>query len=698
MNKRRPFILADPHLWVVVILFIIGIILQYPKQILGIDSPSVFSFIGLSRHAVERIYFLIPIGYANYFLGNKIAWTCVIIAGLAMLPRVFLISEYFADALLETIGVIVLGSLINIWFAGYRQDKTRHLKMLDNLKLAHAELISRSETIEKNEKRLDTINKISSSISQSLELKEILDNAVKNIIDLMKVDAVWIYLLNNDNSELVLTAQEGYPDEYGTIKVGHGISGKVVVSARPLLVEDVSRMTDLPKSVKQQLRSVVVVPLSSKGIVSGTLGVNSRHRRTFDQGEIELLTAIGNQIGVAIENSKLYQKQLEIVEQLRLSEQRYRELFESAQDAIWVHDLDGNIITANKASEELTGYKIEELLGLNVRNYLTEESSILAGQIKRKLLLGEPVEQPYEQRFIRRDKSERLLKLTTNLIRENNEPSGFLHIARDVTREKEIQEELYKAYQELSQSHQQLKESQQQLIQAAKLTSLGQLAASVAHEVNNPLYGVLVYTQLLSKKLKTNGITTETVLEYLSKMESELVRSTKLIRNLLDFARQSPPAFKSIDLNDFVNRAYDLAAHSAELQHIKVVKELADGIPTMTADPEQLQQVFTNLFLNAIQAMPSGGILTIRTSYSGDTVKLEVQDTGCGISKENMSKLFTPFFTTKPEVKGVGLGLAVAYGIVQRHRGRIDVNSAMGKGTTFTIILPLNPEPVPAQQ
>jgi two-component system NtrC family sensor kinase len=181
-------------------------------------------------------------------------------------------------------------------------------------------------------------------------------------------------------------------------------------------------------------------------------------------------------------------------------------------------------------------------------------------------------------------------------------------------------------------------------------------------------------------------------------MEAELVRSTKLIRNLLDFARQSPPAFKTINLNEFVNRAYDLAAHSAELQHIKVVKQLDDSIPSLTADPEQLQQVFTNLFINAIQAMPDGGTLTIRTSYADENVRLEVQDTGCGISTENMSKLFTPFFTTKPEVKGVGLGLAVAYGIIQRHKGRIDVNSKVGEGTTFTIILPLNPEPVPAQQ
>ena len=239
---------------------------------------------------------------------------------------------------------------------------------------------------------------------------------------------------------------------------------------------------------------------------------------------------------------------------------------------------------------------------------------------------------------------------------------------------------------------QELRATQEELIQAEKLTSLGQMAASIAHEVNNPLAGILVYTQLLTKKIAGDNISKEVALNYLSKMDSELTRSTRLIRNLLDFARQSPPALRLVDINDVINRALDLAAHSAELQNIQVIKELAPSLPNLTADFDQLQQVCTNLILNAIQAIPERGRLTLRTSASDSWLKVEIEDTGCGISQENMHRLFTPFFTTKEKGKGVGLGLAVAYGIIQSHQGRIEVQSKEGEGTTFTVYLPVHHE------
>jgi len=237
-----------------------------------------------------------------------------------------------------------------------------------------------------------------------------------------------------------------------------------------------------------------------------------------------------------------------------------------------------------------------------------------------------------------------------------------------------------------------LRTTQEGLIQAEKMTSLGQMAASIAHEVNNPLAGVLVYTQLLTKKIADDKFSEETALDYLSKMGTELTRSTRLIRNLLDFARQSPPSLRLVDINDVINRAFDLAAHSAELRNIKVVKELNPSLPALMADFDQLQQVCTNLILNAIQAMPERGRLTICTSAGDSKLKVEVKDTGCGISQENMRKLFTPFFTTKGKGKGVGLGLAVAYGIIQRHQGKIEVQSKEGEGTTFTVYLPIRHE------
>jgi two-component system, NtrC family, sensor kinase len=235
-----------------------------------------------------------------------------------------------------------------------------------------------------------------------------------------------------------------------------------------------------------------------------------------------------------------------------------------------------------------------------------------------------------------------------------------------------------------------LKETQDGLFQAEKLSSLGQLAASIAHEINNPLSGVLVYTQLLNKKISNDNFSKETSLNYLGKMESELTRSTKLVRNLLNFARQSPPSLRLTDINDTLNRSLDLVISSIQIQHLKVEKEFAKDLPKCMIDPDQFQQVFINLIINAVQAMKGGGVLTLRTCLEEGQIRMDITDTGCGIAPENINKLFTPFFTTKKEVKGVGLGLAVSYGIIQRHHGKILVRSKEGAGTTFSIYLPVS--------
>ncbi len=232
-----------------------------------------------------------------------------------------------------------------------------------------------------------------------------------------------------------------------------------------------------------------------------------------------------------------------------------------------------------------------------------------------------------------------------------------------------------------------LQTTQDELLRAEKLTSLGQLAASIAHEINNPLAGVLVYTQLLSKKVNGDAFKREEALGYLSKMESEVGRCSRIIRNLLDFARQTEPMLRLVDINQVIEQVLAMVGHQAQLQNVMVVKEFSPSLPKVMADFDQLQQVFTNLTLNAIQAMPEGGRLTLRSSVMDGDILVDVQDTGCGISRENLSKLFTPFFTTKVKGKGVGLGLAVVHGIIERHKGRIKVQSEVGKGTTFSVYL-----------
>ena len=256
-----------------------------------------------------------------------------------------------------------------------------------------------------------------------------------------------------------------------------------------------------------------------------------------------------------------------------------------------------------------------------------------------------------------------------------------------VEKERKGHVELRMAHQELSAYVRKLEESQEQLIQAEKLTSLGQLAASIAHEINNPLAGVLVYIQLLLKKVTGDAFKSEEALSYLSKMETEIGRCSRIIRNLLDFARQTEPMLRLVDVNQVIEQVLAMVSRQAQLQKVEVVREFSPSLPKVMADFGQLQQIFTNLALNGIQAMPEGGRLSVRSSAVDSEVRVDVQDTGCGISKEDMGKLFTPFFTTKVKGKGVGLGLAVVHGIIEKHKGRITVQSEVGKGTTFSVYL-----------
>jgi len=268
---------------------------------------------------------------------------------------------------------------------------------------------------------------------------------------------------------------------------------------------------------------------------------------------------------------------------------------------------------------------------------------------------------------------------------------GFLVAALldQIERAESAHLQLSAVHQQLSASFKRLEENQEQLLQAEKLTSLGQMAASIAHEVNNSLAGVLVYTQLLAKKMASDTLSKEVALDYLSKMASEIDRSSRIIRNLLGFARPSAPKLSTVDVNQVIEKALSLVAHQAELERIQVTKELDPSLPKLWADFDQLRQVFVNLILNAIQATENGGTLTLRTFPTNERgVRLKIEDTGSGISPENLRKVFTPFFTTKKKGQGVGLGLAVAHEIIERHGGRIEVESKEGKGTTFTVSLP----------
>ena len=240
---------------------------------------------------------------------------------------------------------------------------------------------------------------------------------------------------------------------------------------------------------------------------------------------------------------------------------------------------------------------------------------------------------------------------------------------------------------------QRLKEIQYQLLQSEKLASIGKLSATIAHEINNPLNGILTYTKLIERKLIDGTFKKEEIPKfrsYLAIMERETERCSTIVRNLLDFARQREPSLKSdVDINEVVEEALSLLENQIALQEITLEKKYGQ-LPPIMADPTQLRQVFLNIILNSCEAMHNGGILTITTDFSDKRKKVvlvEITDNGLGIDEKDLSKIFDPFFTSKEQ--GTGLGLSVVYGIISSHHGTIQVKSKAGEGTTILIKLPV---------
>jgi two-component system NtrC family sensor kinase len=284
----------------------------------------------------------------------------------------------------------------------------------------------------------------------------------------------------------------------------------------------------------------------------------------------------------------------------------------------------------------------------------------------------------------------------------------ILETLKDITEQKKLElqvkehtQNLEKANAELENALKNLKGAQAQLIQAEKMAGIGQLAAGVAHELNNPLGGILGYCQFALEKItkkplkELTGEDISTYSQYLKDIEQQSKRCKAIIQSLLKFSRASVKEdFEPIDINSILKETFTFVNHQLEKHKVKLKEVLSPSLPRISGNTSQLQQVFTNLVLNAVQAMPDGGRLTVLDKVSEDKNSLEISfaDTGEGISKENLSKIFEPFFTTKKVGQGTGLGLSVSYGIIKEHGGNIEVESTVGKGTTFTVILPLRRE------
>ncbi len=417
------------------------------------------------------------------------------------------------------------------------------------------------EQIKVQNVRLATLNAISTTISSSLDLNEVLNETTGEIREIIGSDCVRIYLLDTERGILNLTAHKGLSSEFvkkihvRSRKVGDGFLGQTIQTRKVQVVDNLLPSADpyVNHLLKEGFKSTAYIPLVSRGESIGVMVVSSHAAFKFSADFIEFLKAIGNQIGVAVHKANLY-------------------------------------------------------------------------------------------------------------------------------------EDLKKAYQEL-------KDAQEQVIRAEKLASLGKLSATIAHEINNPIAAVLTYVRLLMKLVEMKRFTPERVEDisrYLNTMDAEISRCGEIVKNLLAFSRQSKIRMKPHSMKEIVERTLMLIAHDLELKEIRLVKNIEANLPHIQCDFMQIQQALLNVMSNASEAMTKGGTLSVNVMKSKEDgfIDVVIQDTGCGIPKEDLKNIFEPFFTTKEEGKGVGLGLSVAYGIITKHQGTIEVESKPGEGSAFTIRLP----------
>jgi len=418
--------------------------------------------------------------------------------------------------------------------------------------------------------------------------------------------------------------------------------------------------------VRQELHYFVPCVVGSKMVAIIGLGRGS-DGSLLSSEDLEILQTVSGYIAVAIENSRLYQEQQEHTEELALLKEFNESIVESVNVGLLAVDEDGRIIQCNSTFEEMIGLPRERAVGKLVEEIFDESFALNLSNIlgKSRWHLTE-IRNAYKLHTYDFTGKPLILNVAVAPLRSvSNSQTGAIIVFENVSTRVKLEETLQ---------------------QSEKLSSIGLLAAGVAHEVNTPLTGVSSYTQMLL------GMIPETDPKHalLQKMQRQTDRATNIVGNLLNFSRTGNAIESAeLDINKLLDDTLQLLEPQLRKSNVQIVKNYTKMPPKIFANGGKLQQVFTNLILNARDAMFDGGQITLETDVNEENeVSIEVSDTGEGISPENLNKIFDPFFTTKGVGNGTGLGLAVSYGIVQEHAGTIEVRSENGSGTTFRLLFP----------
>lgn len=459
------------------------------------------------------------------------------------------------------------------------------------------------------------------------------------------------------------------------------------------------------KALTSIKRRALASGVTTRGEVQLTV---NNHLLFFDLTAEPLRDAAGSVVGVtcaAVDITERKQAEKEM--------RKLQSAVEQTADSVVITDKKGVVEYVNPAFETLTGYRAGEALGKTPAILKSgRHTDAFYRELWETILAG----RAFWAEFINRRKNGELYYQEGSISPVKNkdgEITHFVSTGRDVTSRKEAEAERERLHQNLQNQLTILQEAQERLVQSEKLAAVGELVSGVAHELNNPLGAVILYSQLLQRKTSDPGLQKD-----LATIVSQARRAGGIVRALLDFARQRPPERKETQINDVVAGALNLVAYELRKYNIEYVTFLAPDLPSVLADPHQLQQVFINLLNNACQAIheiSEEGKIIITTSvgpsqYLGaaaedPTIRITIQDNGPGIPQEQISRIFDPFFTTKPAGQGTGLGLSVCHGIVSEHGGYIWAQSQEGQGATFFIELPIQqeeptppPEDAPAEE
>jgi PAS domain S-box-containing protein len=499
--------------------------------------------------------------------------------------------------------------------------------------------------------------RLSQDLNADLDLASMTERLLRGVQRALGVSSVAAFLPEPDGAFAIFSSL-GCPAGAESIRLpSSGALLRRLSEGSPVNAEN----ADYPEAGPLDL--VWYFPCRAKGEVIALLGVGRKDGfDSLNSEEVDLLQALAAQAATAFTNGRLYQSLREKAEELQRLTEYNQNILESMDSGIFVLDLEGRVARWNRAMEALYGQKRQEVLGRTLDEIFPAP---FLEALRGSLVLEdhEEIANIYKLHLQAPDGRSTIVNVSIAPFEVDHERHGTVLILDDITARIRLED---------------------QLQHAEKMASIGLLAAGVAHEVNTPLTGISSYTQMLKEQVKPEDLR----YPLLEKIEKQTFRAAKIINNLLNFARSGASEFDLLDPNKTVLEVLSLLEHQLEKARIRVVKDLGEELPAVRGNENRLQQVFFNLILNARDAMPRGGWLTVNTHADGDTVVVEISDTGHGIRKEDIKRIYDPFFTTKGIGRGTGLGLAVSYGIVQEHGGAIFVDSTPGQGTTFQVALP----------